>query len=300
VYTRALGIWIEKYGMMSLHVGATCKNLSSCLVTLSRYEEASRFQAWTVEIYLKHFGMHIESTRAIFEYGQTLAAMEQWAAASDCLLLALHMVCVGVARDDHVKKVVRTLIETDAGFFHVRAPPVCSLCVRAPHLPPRADASAQLLCAAGRFQDALPYFTCIEPMAVFNKDTLQPYLGLFFSAGAEMYRRCDMPSRALDCLRRALVVYRSAPVDVCRDAVSVRDLDLWMRVAGLSVSVDRVTDEIEKTEARIKARGDRPEPLPPSVYDVPAPSLALRTVRACTLGSHPSVLVASYGLLLCV
>ena len=155
---------------------------------------------------------------------------------------------------------------------------------------PLADACAQLLCAAGRFQDALPYFACIEPIAAFNKDTLQPYLGLFFSAGAEIYRRCDMPSRALDCLRRALVVYRSAPVDVCRDAVSVRDLDLWMRVAGLSVSVDRVTDEIEKTEARIKARGDHPEPFPPNVYDIAAPGPALRTVRMCTPGSHTFVL----------
>lgn len=124
----------------------------------------------------------------------------------------------------------------------------------------------QLLCAAGRFQDALPYFACVEPVALFNKDILQPYIGLFFSAGAEIYRRCDMPSHALDCLRKALAVYRCAPVDVCRDAECVRDLELWMRVAGLSVSVDRVTDEIEKTEARIKARVDRVEPLPPSVY----------------------------------
>lgn len=124
----------------------------------------------------------------------------------------------------------------------------------------------QLLCAAGRFQDALPYFACVEPVALFNKDILQPYIGLFFSAGAEIYRRCDMPSHALDMLRKALAVYRCAPVDVCRDAECVRDLELWMRVAGLSVSVDRVTEEIEKTEARIKARVDRVEPLPPSVY----------------------------------
>jgi hypothetical protein len=142
----------------------------------------------------------------------------------------------------------------------------------------------QLLCAAGRFQDALPYFACVEPVALFNKDTLQPYLGLFYSAGAEIYRRCDMPSRALDCLRRALAVYRSAPVDVCRDAECVRDMDLWMRVAGLCVSVDRVTDEIEKTESRIKARGDRAEQLPPSVYDVPVPGVAQRTVSSVQLG----------------
>jgi len=40
------------------------------------------------------------------------------------------MVCVGVAREEHVKKVVKTLIETDAAFFHVRAPPAFSLCAR--------------------------------------------------------------------------------------------------------------------------------------------------------------------------
>ena len=130
VYKRALGIWMETRGIMSLHAGATCKNLGGCLVTLSRHEEAALFQAWTVEIYIKHFGMHIESARAIFEYGHTLAAMEQWVPASDCLLVALHMVCVGVAREEHVKKVVKTLIETDAAFFHVRAPPAFSLCAR--------------------------------------------------------------------------------------------------------------------------------------------------------------------------
>jgi hypothetical protein len=139
---------------------------------------------------------------------------------------------------------------------------------------------------------------------LLNKDILQPYIGLFFSAGAEIYRRCDMPSHALDCLRKALAVYRCAPVDVCRDAECVRDMELWMRVAGLSVSVDRVTDEIERTEARIKARVDRIEPLPPSVYvpshflsaarrvhavlsfDVPVPSVFQRTVRVLYASVH--------------
>jgi hypothetical protein len=126
--------------MMSMHTGAACKNLGGCLVTLSRFEEAAVFQAWTAEIYMKLLGMHIETARAIFEYGQTLSAMEQWAPASDCLLVALHMVCAGVARDEHVKKVVKTLIETDACFFHVSSSfardsvadvtPPCSCCVR--------------------------------------------------------------------------------------------------------------------------------------------------------------------------
>jgi hypothetical protein len=113
---------------MSLHAAATCKNLAACLVTLSRYAEAALFQAWSVEIYMKLLGMHIETARAIFEYAQTLASMEEWAAAADCVLLALHMVCIGVARDEHVKKVVKTLIETDAAFFHVRLASTCCLC----------------------------------------------------------------------------------------------------------------------------------------------------------------------------
>ncbi len=133
---RALGIWMEKYGMACMHTAATCKNLGGCLVTISRYEEAAVFQAWTAHIYVKLLGMHIETTRAIFEYGQTLAAMELWAPAADCLLVALHMLCVGVARDDHVKKAVKTLIETDAVFFHVSvAFARASLC---PHVVPAA------------------------------------------------------------------------------------------------------------------------------------------------------------------
>ena len=122
---RALGIWMQTQGIMSLHAAATCKNLAACLVTLSRHAEAALFQAWTVDVYTKLLGMHIETARAIFEYGQTLASMEEWAAAADCVLVALHMVCVGVARDDHVKKVVKTLIETDAAFFHVRRATSC-------------------------------------------------------------------------------------------------------------------------------------------------------------------------------
>jgi hypothetical protein len=34
-----------------------------------------------------------------------------------------------------------------------------------------------------------------------------PVLFLFYNAAAEVYRRCDMPSRALDCLRRCHAVW---------------------------------------------------------------------------------------------
>ena len=135
--------------MMSMLTGATCKNLGGCLVTLSRFDEAAVFQAWTAEIYIKLLGMHIETARAIFEYGQTLSAMEQWQPASDCLLVALHMVCAGITRDEHVKKVVKTLIETDACFFHVS-----TIFARA-----HPD---------DRFADVTPRCSCCARLAVFK------------------------------------------------------------------------------------------------------------------------------------
>ena len=90
------------------------------------------------------------------------------------------------------------------------------------HIAHSASHPLHVLCAAGRHSDALPYVAFLDPLAVGDSAKVDwgrrwlspckscslivwqehPYLFLFLNAAGEVYRRCDMPSRALDCLRR--------------------------------------------------------------------------------------------------
>ena len=77
-FVRALAIYCETIGMMNMASGAVCKGIGHCLVTMGRVDEAVMYQSWAVEVFTKCLGMHCETARAIFDFAQSVASLEEW------------------------------------------------------------------------------------------------------------------------------------------------------------------------------------------------------------------------------
>jgi hypothetical protein len=72
-YARALAIYCDSTGLMNLEIATVCKAMGSSLITLGEIELSVNYRAWALDVFSKCLGIHCETVRACFSFGQSLA-----------------------------------------------------------------------------------------------------------------------------------------------------------------------------------------------------------------------------------
>jgi tetratricopeptide (TPR) repeat protein len=245
-YTRALDIRLERLGPRHPHVAGSLSNIGNVLHDKGEHAQAVEYYTRALDIELETLGAHPDTALSFFNLSFPLMRLHQSAVAADCIICCLHMLVSNPAFESQL--VVR--MKDSACRLHV-------------------------IVQAQRCSDALPYLPALDRIASQAEDGVG--VCLYITAAAEVYRQCDMPSRAAATMRRAAAMMRR--VDCSSMRAKFYDAGLDLHPDGLEISALQLERHVQ-SEAQIGVHDLEPPRTPAHAPPLPALPLPVRLL-AC-------------------
>jgi hypothetical protein len=210
------------------------------------YDKAVEYYTRALDIEVEVLGAHPSTVVSCSNVSGVLLELRQYPAAADCVLLCLHMLVCNPALQPLLSQYMKD-----------RAPGT------------RLDVVVQ----QQRWSDALPLLPSLDRVgcALLAEGA---DVSLYFAAAAEVYRRCDMPSRAAAAMRRAASALRLLGGLVLRRQC-FQNAGLCCEPAKLEAqaeSLERLSASRQAAENAVPPLPDRP----PAMRKLPFPVRARR------------------------
>jgi len=245
-YSRALDIRLERLGPRHPDVASSLNSIGGALDSKGEHDKALEYYTRALDIRLETLGVHPHTSSSFLNLSFPLMRLQQRAAAADCVICALHMLASNPAFESQ-------LIDQMKG----------------------AACCMDDIVQAQRCSDALPYLPALDRIASQAGDGV--CVCMYITAAAEVYRQCDMPSRAAAAMRRAAAMMRR---DDCSSKRALfRDAGLEFHPEGLERSAQQLERHVQ-SEAQRGIHDPDPPPTPAHAPPLPALPLPVR-VLAC-------------------
>jgi len=234
-HTRALDIRMERLGPRHPHVAASLNNIGTALWSKGEHDKAVEYHTRALYIRFEILGVHPQTAILLSNLCDSLLLLRRFAAAADCILCCLHMRLSNPAFEQQLIHYMKNN---------------------------RASCRVDILVRERRWKDALPLLPPLDRIATLAGGGA--HVCLHLTAAAEVYRQCDMPSRAAVAMRRAAAaLWQHA-------AAELRPYQKDFENAGLCMEPDKLEANARTLEKLSSSRRVAEADMPPLPRHLPA------------------------------
>jgi len=249
-HTRALDIRIEKLGPRHPEVTESLNNIGSALHSKGKYDQAVEYHTRALDIRLQTLGVHPYTLLSLSNLSSSFIRCGQPEFAAECSLCSLRMLVSKPSLAHSLKQKLKS-----------------------------RGCDVHMLVQEQLFSEALPLLPSLDCAAAELEGTSAAEGGawvcLYLCAAAQVYRQCDMPSRAAAATRRAAAAIRRLGVPLASTPSAAE-----FKSAGLSMDAAEL-DKCARQLDRLSASRRDPEPDVPRIADgAPAAPRLRLPVRA--------------------
>jgi tetratricopeptide (TPR) repeat protein len=178
-YTRALDMKMTRLGPRHPDVARTLNNIGNVFVSKGEYNQGVEYYTRALDIWFQTLGFHPRTASCLSNLSYSLMRTHQYAAAADCIIACLQTLASNPAFEQEL---------------------ICAM------KDGRYGCRVHVLVQQQRWKDVLPLLPLLDRIASLAGGGAN--VCLYLTAAADVYQRCDMPSRAAAAMLRAAAALR--------------------------------------------------------------------------------------------